>query len=1761
MGGIILTDPVYKSLTISDSLQYLRNWKLPTIELILSRRSTIVGLNPDLNIKITDKMNYTDIRLQDIRVQVLVASETTANSCRLTSQNLIIYNYTILNISNGRFNVTTVPVIPFNQSDVLFKANITSFRIFIDGSTIDSILTDNRGVVANTTSLKIISAIGDPRIEFVQLELFRSEPHENFTFSVQLKNYGGKICTNVQLLIYFSKDDIFNFQLPIEINYPLLVAGGEYIQSFPLYLDLIGTYYVRFGISYDFDGTSEYVTYDTPLILPDGTFQKVKSINLEDPPEIHVDFSSGPDNGYENLTVTLNNGAKTVALNYSVVVKQKSVDKIYEGLGLGDSTAIVIALIGGFLGNFLNLKWGPETLIKPETWKVSTFKTWRNMYKTVSEASKVPKTLGFFIDLGLKIGLMAIWILVYMNERVLETKSLDLTALSEIHQLNPNTTDSSITTNFYFKDWRITDYVGWIWYSTTGYTKIVETLDFDFLVYDDFGNYYVPIITHNNHARADYTNGWDSVRLEIFVDEFWKAISDIRLGAWLDILTYGIVTGIEAFLIFFPFTAAIFAPQLMPYFISNIIAAVIQGGILAFITLLALFDPDKNYTKIAQPTPYPFEMMFINNSFAAYSKQKVELLSDLFGYLNASRTTFLRMRGAEEDKNETYIELQSQVLLNYTEQADMYCNDLLINALINTPDEGVLIDDLTANQTAEHLKKYGITPEIQQKLKPVDDETNRAINLPDVPANQTYNYNSKDFIEENVIDKVNATMIQGFLNNTLNAEEILNFIFKIKSYTSLLRQEAFNAKSFICKDIHNQTILPISLTHFIELDYWNSTLYNAQNTHNYTKVQFYMENLNGSFWNIYSITHNTSILNYYEAVLLAKYNLINSIQIDAVNYPDPIVINPASGILNTTYFYTATNTGNLNSTFQAELLSFPSEFVTDFQSTTIFLEQLEDTIGNFTIRASDPNLLTNNEYTFQIKISSTFRPQKYVILNYTIKVAHYNFTARIIPFNQSIVPGETALYLLEIGNLGNTYDFYNLSFEGTIPLNWIKIPPQVFLMDGKKENFSLLIDIPRVYSSNPGIYLCNITIQSAYNLSLIKSYQFELEILPYYEFYSVVDLINDQIEPGSPFLLNISIKNFGNTEELYEFIIPNLTTGWSLNTTSIILVSNELRIITVAIDVIRDYSIQPREYFIEFIINSTSAGDLYDEIDFEVQIKPFVDLSYKITTLMLYVPINTSLSIYKVNITNYGNIAENLSFTFSDEPFMSWITPLESMTLQILEEISILIQINVPKNWSSFAKEYLFNLYIHIENYNKTDSQTFSVNVLPYYELELKYFPTKISIAPGNSINVSFNVKNLGNNLTHFDIRDITGFSSEWYSLIGLPLSIFPGQNQNFSIMINPPRFAETAPGIYCLNGEVFTIEALEIFSTFSINTTILPFAAIETYIQPTYLEIFMGYSKNSTIYIRNLGNINDTFILSLSNNDSLLSNFTNLEYSEISLSPNALQIIQISINVPLIPQIEDLNGLTSLNITSKFDPCVSATLELKVKIIASPIGMLQYIKFELKTMKAYAINNFTGHLQNFTTHRVINADFFLNKAIETLENNLTVLSIIFQMISEASLQISEIIIDIAELFNRIEFNISYPFHQLLYIVYSHFTLVKAKILDLPLGYNIAEVKLSLLETSLLIQSMNNPWLTALNYLTIKPAIQKLDMSLLMLSLNCTQSAFQFISKANLKIISTMAETQFLFKFGLIDEETELRLLSKFDSSHVLLEAILINYN
>jgi len=64
-------------------------------------------------------------------------------------------------------------------------------------------------------------------------------------------------------------------------------------------------------------------------------------------------------------------------------------------------------------------------------------------------------------------------------------------------------------------------------------------------------------------------------------------------------------------------------------------------------------------------------------------------------------------------------------------------------------------------------------------------------------------------------------------------------------------------------------------------------------------------------------------------------------------------------------------------------------------------------------------------------------------------------------------------------------------------------------------------------------------------------------------------------------------------------------------------------------------------------------------------------------------------------------------------------------------------------------------------------------------------------------------------------------------------------------------------------------------------------------------------------------------------------------------------------------------------------------------------------------------------------------------------------------------------------------------------------------------------------------------------------------MALLMLSLNCTQAAFQFISNANKKVKRAITETQCFIRFGLIDEVTGAELLDRLELSQTLLEQIL----
>ncbi len=1783
LGDIILSEPVSKITIfnqIDDTLQYLRTWKDPTIDIAITDAIVVTKTN-DLNVIVFNNMVSPDqLALRNIEIELSIENETNSDSLRFTMDNLTSFNY-IINELTTAFCMNTTKIVPKNLSKTTIKARIVSYQLFIHGSTIDVTLNNNLGTISVVKTITILNETADPQIFHISGDYKKqdtpndfSEPGEGFEITIQIKNVGFKPCKNLKLLVYFRRSGE-EYNLPIVLNYMTYLAENStgILENYTLSLTLVDTYFIRFGFNFEYNSSQGPInitkTNFDPLELPDETIDIEKNISISNNPTILISFSSG--DGYEELSVNLKNNAQSVNLYFDTSVQQTYVKKIYEGLTIDD----VLGAIFGFVGDVIDEVFEPMLPTpgydeNPASYTLKLIKKLLEMKFISEEAKNKAGIQGFAIDLGIRAGFTILYYLLYGFSQVLEVKDLRSKNLFPISMVNFTNYQQNITLSerLIFKDWQITDPKGWwLWYWTTGYTKIEETLKFTFHVYDEYGNNYNPDVETTAHNKATYpdkaTHSYDgtiktvdNVNININVADFWKTIADIRLGQWLDFLIASSTIIVEVILVCLPFgIGAFFSPLLMPHIIGNAISAAISIAVCGVMTLIVLFDPDENYTNVVEPIPYPIQEMFLNDSQSALAAERAEILSNIYGYINASKITNFRMTAAKNDFNSTYIDLQANALLNFTEKIDFYCNDLLINALLHDSGNKTIIDNQTAEETAEFIKENGITPDLEQKLKPLEDDAQEAMNPSDYPTNIT-EFNSTDFFEEEFTSKINKTMVQQILNNSLSLNETLKFVFKVKAFSSYLRQEAFNGKIYIETQINNETVSDLSPSQQSNLTYWNSSLLNALNDHNYTNLQYYMEELNDTIWDILLTTNNGSIVPYYEKVVSAKYNLINQIRFTSINYPNLIVLDKTKEKSYENYSFSVMNSGFLNTTFKAEMISFPSEFSTDFVANQFYLGRNDRIIQNFTISLPNNTILNKTNYEFQIKISSLINPNIYEILNYSVEIANYDFEARIIDVIDSIQPGDKAKYLLEIENLGNTYDIYEISYSGTLPEDWFTHPVELFMMDDNADNYSILVDVPRLPTSTPGLYTCFINIQSFYNSSLNKSYQFNVEILPYYEFSSYIELLNNAIEPGDSFLFNLSIYNFGNTIETYSLEILNLPDGWSLNTTSVTLSPNESKSMIVALDVIRNYTIQPLNYSLQFRLNSTSLADYYDEFGFTVKIIPFVDLIYEITPLTLQVPVDSQTGIYKVKITNMGNIPENISFTCSQQPANSWLTPLDTVELDILESVTLILNLTVPKSWDSFAGGYNFTLDIQMENYNKIDSKYFEFTVLPFYDFTLNYNPLSFTIDPGDSNDIIFQIGNLGNIATTFDIKDLIGLSSDWYSINNLPITLDPGQNSTFTVSVSPPRSPYTTPGTYSFSGKVYVLEDNAVFKTFLTTITILPFAEFDYSIEPSSLEIFMGYSKEVEISITNLGNINDTFMIDLSFNNSLVENFTQIDATEVNLSIDSSKTIKLTITVPLMPLIEDINGLIKVNISSVFDPSISAESEITLKIIASPIGMLQYVILKLQELKNYAKDNFSECLSKKVICKLNISEKFLDMAICAYNKCYETTSIIFEMVSEALLSISELYLDLAELFNCIDYNITNPFHTKLYLIYSQITLIKARTIDTNIAYEIAEVKINMLNIALWIKTGQNFWLELLNYLKIKSIILALDVALLMQSLNNSQATYNNLYSASYKISCTISSISFLSLFNLIDEETKEYLITNLEMNKALIEEI-----
>ncbi|MFX1339568.1 MAG: hypothetical protein ACFFDK_13230 [Promethearchaeota archaeon] len=242
-------------------------------------------------------------------------------------------------------------------------------------------------------------------------------------------------------------------------------------------------------------------------------------------------------------------------------------------------------------------------------------------------------------------------------------------------------------------------------------------------------------------------------------------------------------------------------------------------------------------------------------------------------------------------------------------------------------------------------------------------------------------------------------------------------------------------------------------------------------------------------------------------------------------------------------------------------------------------------------------------------------------------------------------------------------------------------------------------------------------------------------------------------------------------------------------------------------------------------------------------------------------------------IHNIADKEDNYTIDIIDEP--SFINLEFPSTISANSNSKAIISIQpfeIPLDWHISAGVYNITLLFTSERFGKTKQITLSFEILPFHNTTIYQTQDYISLEPGESSMINYEIHNFGNYRENILIS-IDGIEPYWYDLSSRVLSISSGEIFTYGINISIPHSNLIAPKIYTVQTNFSTYTNF----IFSWELEILPFYALSTEYLPLDKDIIVpGESATSYLSIENLGNTPVTIIIDIGGSvDPLWVNIT----------------------------------------------------------------------------------------------------------------------------------------------------------------------------------------------------------------------------------------------------------------------------------------------
>jgi len=297
--------------------------------------------------------------------------------------------------------------------------------------------------------------------------------------------------------------------------------------------------------------------------------------------------------------------------------------------------------------------------------------------------------------------------------------------------------------------------------------------------------------------------------------------------------------------------------------------------------------------------------------------------------------------------------------------------------------------------------------------------------------------------------------------------------------------------------------------------------------------------------------------------------------------------------------------------------------------------------------------------------------------------------------------------------------------------------------------------------------------------------------------------------------------------------------------------------------------------------------------------------------------------------------------------------------------------------------------------------------------------PILNNVEPGYTVEYILNIENTG---TASDIYAITLEDNEFPGVIELTqneIALEPGEIKQISIFVTPLRHYSTEPGIYDF---IITVQSLgDILEIKEIQgkINVIAFHDIQIHVEPEFLDGYPGDQISYTIFVQNLGNIQENYTISfegLDFNGAFMAYPTLIPKAWVDILPNLLtlnpaeiQTAEIIISIPLNWSGFEVSTYKFLAIaTCNLDPNTKDSSLGELAIKSTITSSTYYVDWLLGEINKYIYSNSIVALYGVVTQKIVKIQSLVWEAYQLIQDGFLHTGLVRQKMAEIKLEIAD---------------------------------------------------------------------------------------------------------------------------------------------------------